>query len=125
MLKNDSAFRDRVHCPACHLHQFRTKGGLCRRCRKQMNIRYIEVELRRSTAGDSDNSLGAVLRSMRLQHGVSQAALAESIGTHRSYVSRVECGHVLPSAAVLAVALSTLGIDKVIFRQRLCPLRFG
>ena len=53
---------------------------------------------------------GEVLRQIRLEKGLSQEALAEACGRHRTYISLLERGHNSPSLDTifdLAEALDT------------------
>jgi transcriptional regulator with XRE-family HTH domain len=55
---------------------------------------------------------------MRSRLGMTQAALASATGLHRTYLSRVENGQVLPSIIRLIEIAGGLGIDKITLRIR-------
>lgn len=54
---------------------------------------------------------GRRLRQLRLDRGLSQAALSEGAGITPEYVSRLERGLVNPSMAVLARVAESLGVE--------------
>jgi transcriptional regulator with XRE-family HTH domain len=57
-----------------------------------------------------EQQFGNVIRSRREAAGLSQEALADKAGLHRTYISLLERGHRMPSIGVvqkLAIALET------------------
>jgi transcriptional regulator with XRE-family HTH domain len=56
-------------------------------------------------------SIGRRLRYMRGQLGISQQELGKNIGIHRSYVSRLERGTILPRFSTLVRLAMYLKID--------------
>jgi transcriptional regulator with XRE-family HTH domain len=61
--------------------------------------------------------MGMVLRLLRKQRGVSQAQLASLAGkVNRSYLSKLECGHVLLPVSKLLPLARALGLTSVILR---------
>ena len=56
-------------------------------------------------------SLGRRLRYMRGQLGISQQELGKSIGIHRTYISRLERGTVMPRLSTLVRLAMYLKID--------------
>lgn len=54
-----------------------------------------------SSYGDLRGVMGAGIRAMRKQRGMSQAALAAAIGLEPKYLSRWENGHRLPEQETL------------------------
>lgn len=61
-----------------------------------------------------ESSFGARLKALRLQRGLSQAALAgEEIST--GYLSRLESGARQPTERVIAYLAKQLGVDRVAF----------
>jgi transcriptional regulator with XRE-family HTH domain len=65
---------------------------------------------------DSQPELGRVIRELRARNQLSQEALGQRAGVHRTYVSLIESGDVNPSwgnvrklAAALGVSMAELG----------------
>lgn len=67
----------------------------------------------RDAAASGPDTLGACIRTVREQSGISQAQLAVSIGVDPSYVARIESGQrAKPAADVLQRIADALGIDS-------------
>lgn len=58
-------------------------------------------------------TLGEAIKQRRKEVGLTQAALAEKAGIHRSYLAGVEIDRYNPSLKTLVNILSVLGIDTV------------
>lgn len=56
-------------------------------------------------------SLGALLRELRHEAGLSQRAAAKSVGVSFPHISKVEAGHEVPSAELLVAMATTYGAD--------------
>jgi transcriptional regulator with XRE-family HTH domain len=56
-------------------------------------------------------SLGARLRDLRVQAGISQEELAARAGVHRTYLGGIERGERNPSVANLHKLAQALGVD--------------
>ncbi len=57
------------------------------------------------------DSLGAKIKSLRIEGGITQAVLSERCGLFRTHVSRIECGIANPTlSAIVAIALA-LGVE--------------
>lgn len=110
-----------VRCQACHLNQFLTSSGECRRCH-QMRIGdyHLVMPIPTDPATPSAavrsfrNGVGTFLRAIRIERGLTQNQLAVCLHTHRTFISRVECGHRFPPLAMLAHASILIGLDKAI-----------
>ena len=63
--------------------------------------------MRVSTTGD----LGALVRQKRQDQGLTQAELAERIGTTRQWVSQFESGTLNPRVGLVLAALTALDLD--------------
>ena len=123
-----SAFHpiDAVICPACQLNQFNRGNGKCRRCHRPLGLAYIELLLPTPLACRNSQGLlsireelGRFIRRMRSRRGMTQATLASATGDiSRTYLSRLENGHVLPSVVALIEIAGVLGIDKITLRIR-------
>lgn len=120
--------RDVLVCERCSLVQSAHSSGRCLRCRRNLNVSYLDLNL---TVGSFDPSqsewssfpirLGSVLRQLRLRRGISQSALARILRMSRSELSKAESGRVLlPFRRVLLLA-TRLGADQVTIRFRDLP----
>lgn len=67
------------------------------------------TELRRVVGGN--------IAQLRQANGFSQKELADKLGVAREHVSRIENGHMLPSAEVLFAAADTLQVPVDFFRK--------
>jgi transcriptional regulator with XRE-family HTH domain len=67
-----------------------------------------EAKLR---ARDKRRLIGAALRRLREDAGLTAAAVADAVGIHRSYVAEVESGDVAASLEVLEAMTAVLGAD--------------
>lgn len=59
--------------------------------------------------------IGRRLTELREAHGVSATALAEKIGISRSYLSRLENGHQIPSISVLDAVAESFDVELEYF----------
>jgi transcriptional regulator with XRE-family HTH domain len=60
--------------------------------------------------------IGSTIRDLRRRRGFNQANFARIGGTHRTYISRLECGNVLPSIATFVRLTAALGVSGWAFR---------
>lgn len=65
-----------------------------------------------------DAGFGAVLRTLRLQRGLSQEALAHACGRHPTYISLLERGKNSPSLRTLFLLADGLGVKAEEIVQR-------
>jgi len=56
-------------------------------------------------------TLGRKLRYLRSQVGVTQQTVGDSVGTDRSYISRLERGTVMPRLSTLVRLANYFGVD--------------
>lgn len=56
-------------------------------------------------------SLGAALKRYRRTAGVSQATLADRLGTFRPNISRIENGHVVEQLDLILAIIRELGLE--------------
>jgi transcriptional regulator with XRE-family HTH domain len=68
----------------------------------------------RCLPASNPTSLGNALRLLRRRRGLSQAALAESLGVQRSYLSQLENGDFSEQVKRLFDTLNVLGADLVV-----------
>lgn len=62
-------------------------------------------------AQDQFEGLGAALRCLREDRGLTQAQVAESCGTARRVINSIETGRNIPRIATIEAVLETLGSD--------------
>ncbi len=116
-----------VRCQACHLNQFLTNTGECRRCKgKNIGNYHLVIPITTdaatltSTMQSFRKSLGTFIRAVRMERRLTQAQLAVCLHTHRTFISRIESGRCSPPLAMFARASFLMGLDKaiVILRRR-------
>lgn len=128
--------REVVRCQSCSLVQFRTVSDLCRRCQKPLSPQLADERSDTpdaaitGNAGDSFGEafseasgslpgqsplkplpIGRTVKRMRRMRGVSQGELGLRVGLRRTYLSRVENGHVMPGPRLVAEIAQALGVD--------------
>jgi len=115
-------------CPRCGLHQY--AKGSCPRCHESLGIDFYRLDfdhldeaLLNPGHSPTPNAVGRALRQMRQRRGLSQERLARVIGPGngsivglRSYLSRIECGHVRPPLSTLLRITRALGLSAIILR---------
>jgi len=120
MSSSDVPNRDVLICPSCKLRQFAAATHLCRRCRQPLPIIQLEFPLAfvNPSLHALSTEIGNTIRELRLRRGYSQLTLAAKIGSHRTHISRIEHGQVIPTLAVLLRTGMALGVEKVLLRVR-------
>jgi DNA-binding XRE family transcriptional regulator len=109
-----------VRCQACTLNQFLPSTGACRRCHRTLGNYQLVIPISSEPATldgavrSFRQTVGRFLRAIRIERGLTQRQLAICLHTHRSFISRVECGHKFPPLSMLAHAGFLMGLDKVI-----------
>ena len=115
--------REVLRCRHCHLNQFATVSGNCRRCQKP----YARVgplpippapepeacnalPLPRIDASALRQATSQVLRACRHTSGLSQNEMARRFHCERTYVSKIENARVLPETKQLANLAKFFGI---------------
>ena len=103
--------RDVLACRHCRLVQFRTRTSLCRRCHKPLdgqvwNASELDAAALRSKPvvneeSDAVKNLGARVREIRKERGLTQRVLAFRMNAPRTYISKVEIGRVVPALVTL------------------------
>jgi ribosome-binding protein aMBF1 (putative translation factor) len=109
---------DVINCPGCELVQFKTAFGFCRRCHQalgspQSHLQRISIKPSANSVSDVPlaNRIGDAIRILRKERRISQEQLAISVGTARSYLSRIERGVSVPTLKSLQRIASALGIE--------------
>jgi len=57
-----------------------------------------------------ENNIGKRMQALRIERGLSQGDIEKRTGLLRSYISRVENGHTIPSVATLGKVAAALGV---------------
>ena len=99
--------REIIECPACHLKQFGTLSGRCRRCHVELKPEPepappLSLEAAAPPPPPSPVAYGALgfgltVRALRLRRSWSQADLAIHANCPRTYISKIERGHAMPT----------------------------
>jgi DNA-binding XRE family transcriptional regulator len=109
--------RDTIICPECGLAQFVASLPTCRRCRNPLGIEYIKLlPLDKVNRERVAQSIGALIRGLRLRRKWTQAELSSALGVARSQISRAECGRLLPSVSLVIRCAVALGVDRAFLR---------
>jgi ribosomal protein L40E len=112
-----------ITCRRCNTRQY-PRSGNCIACHHSLPLRYVKIDidsLLGSCPQEQRNqiaqSMGMVLRLLRKQRRMSQSQLANlAAKMSRSYLSRLECGHVLLPVSKLLPLARALGLTAVILR---------
>lgn len=94
--------REVKRCPNCELVQFMTKDCLCRRCHKvltptQSMAPYVIQSSPPAIMHRHGLDVSLALVLLRKAHGHSQREMADVFGIPRTYFSKIENGHCLPT----------------------------
>jgi len=110
--------REVIRCRHCHLNQFMTGNGMCRKCRLSLHepvpdVAPVAIALPRPdgpyTPGDCMDIPGAV-KLLRLCNMLTQKELAEKAGVPRTYISKIETGTCLPTLDSMQNIADGLGV---------------
>jgi transcriptional regulator with XRE-family HTH domain len=123
--------REILSCPACRLVQFRTRNSLCRRCHKPLDPPdpesmqpqpFLMASAAASVDGLSEAAklLGARVRELRKESGMTQRDLARRMEVPRTYISKVERSKAIPTLASLDRIATALGVEV---RHLVCDAR--
>lgn len=115
--------RETAICPHCSLNQFVTVTGSCRRCGRPLGVEFVRIglgECHERSVEEEFRSLatgiGAMIRSHRKQHGLSQRQLAQATHIGRSYLSRAENGRLIPLPSTLYRLAQFINLTAIIIR---------
>ena len=119
-----------ITCRRCNTRQY-PRSGNCIACHHSLPLRYVKIDidsLLSSCPQEQRNqiaqSMGMVLRLLRKQRRMSQSQLANlAAKMNRSYLSKLECGHVLLPVSKLLPLARALGLTAVILRFEDLDLR--
>jgi len=112
-----------IACRRCDTRQY-PRSGVCVRCHHPLALVYLKVPIDTLLGicpGEHRDqlaqSIGMAIRSLRKRRGISQSQLASlAANVDRSYLSRLECGHVLLPVSKLLPLARALGLTAVILR---------
>ncbi len=112
-----------ITCGRCKRPQY-PRNGDCIACHSPLPLRYLKIDidsLLSSCPQEQRNqiahSMGMVLRLLRKQRRMSQSQVANlAAKMNRSYLSKLECGHVLIPVGKLLPLARALGLTAVILR---------
>ncbi|HYH00501.1 MAG TPA: helix-turn-helix transcriptional regulator [Terriglobales bacterium] len=110
--------REVVRCDHCHLVQFRTNNGLCRRCHASLDPDEPEILAPEPVAlpvsentGTSALQVAAAIRSLRQRSGMSQRQLAMRMNVPRTYVSKIENEKATPTLSSIERLAQALNVS--------------
>jgi transcriptional regulator with XRE-family HTH domain len=123
--------REILSCPACRLVQFRTRNSLCRRCHKPLDppdpesmqpqpFLMASAPASMDDLSEAAKLLGARVRELRKESGMTQRDLARSMEVPRTYISKVERSKAIPTLASLDRIATALGVEA---RHLICDAR--
>ena len=112
-----------ITCRRCNTRQY-PRSGNCIACHYPLPLRYVKIDidsLLSSCPQEQRNqiahSMGTLARILRKQCRMSQSQLANvAAKMNRSYLSKLECGHVLLPVSKLLPLARALGLTAVILR---------
>ncbi len=112
-----------ITCRRCNTRQY-PRSGNCIACHYPLPLLYVKIDidsLLSSCPQEQRNqiahSMGMVLRLLRKQRRMSQSQVANlAAKMNRSYLSKLECGHVLLPVSKLLPLARALGLTAVILR---------
>lgn len=112
-----------ITCARCNRRQY-PRNGACIACHSPLPLRYLKIDidgLESSCPQEQRDHLarrmGMVFRLLRKQRRMSQLQVAnQAAKMNRSYLSKLECGHVLLPVSKLLPLARALGLTAVILR---------
>jgi transcriptional regulator with XRE-family HTH domain len=108
--------REVVRCPFCSLVQYRTKNGMCRKCSELFDPPppiVFDPAIGEQTAPESPVSIRVCerIRYFRRARHLNQRELARRMGAPRTYMTKVEHFHCVPTLALLERFADALGVE--------------
>jgi len=110
--------REVLRCDRCHLVQFRTNNGLCRKCHASLDPDEPEILIEETapqpiSASIQGNGLcvASAIRSLRQRSGLSQRQLALRMRVPRTYVSKIENEKATPTLSSLERLANALQVS--------------
>ena len=113
-----------VRCPnpSCLIVQFRKPGRrICVRCHEPLDppasstgaptpIAIVKRAGKTQTPAESRALMGKLLREAREKKGMKQREVARKMPCFRAYITKVECGRVLPNIQTLLKLCAAIGV---------------
>ncbi len=113
-----TSHRPTLTCQHCQLVQFAPRSGRCRRCRQRIfESEHLLAGIACLLNGTGDpppsaaGQIGRQITTLRQQAGLSQGQMALAMNTHRTHLSRIESGRVVPSLPTLERIAGALGMS--------------
>lgn len=110
--------REVVRCDHCHLVQFRTNNGLCRRCHASLDPDEPEILAPEpAPIATTDNTstsaiqVASAIRNLRQRSGMSQRQLALRMNVPRTYVSKIENEKATPTLSSIERLAHALNVS--------------
>lgn len=110
--------REVVRCDHCHLVQFRTNNGLCRRCHASLDPDEPEIlAAEPAPIATTDNTstcaiqVASAIRNLRQRSGMSQRQLALRMNVPRTYVSKIENEKATPTLSSIERLAHALNVS--------------
>lgn len=112
-----------ITCRRCNTRQY-PRSGNCIRCHYPLTLQYLKIDIDsllspcpQEQRNQIAHGMGRLVRILRKQRRISQSQLANlAVNLDRSYLSRLECGHVLLPVSKLLPLARALGLTAVILR---------
>jgi RNA polymerase sigma factor (sigma-70 family) len=128
--------REAVRCTngSCSLVQYRTKNGLCRKCRTPLPGQEPEQGSEPPTADEPSSvipgiknleaRMASTMHAIRESKHLSQRQLAEKIGVPRTYISKIENGKAIPTLPSLERFADAFGMSMSELVERITDENF-
>jgi len=112
-----------ITCRRCNTRQY-PRSGNCIACHYPLPLQYLKIDIDsllspcpQEQRNQIAHRMGTMLRLLRKQRRMSQSQLANlAANMNRSYLSKLECGHVLLPVSKLLPLARALGLTAVILR---------
>ena len=110
-----------IRCKKCHLNQFMTKQGTCRRCRQPLLCEEPPATVPEfqpahsaepASPGRPSIDMATAIWLLRSARGLSQRAMAKRMGIARTYISKLEGNRCVPSPGQIRRIAGTLEVSE-------------
>jgi transcriptional regulator with XRE-family HTH domain len=110
--------REVVRCTFCTMIQFKTINGLCRKCRRPLEIQEpvrpgpVPVDSQPAEpSSEAGLKVAGQVKEIRRARHLSQRQLAGRMQVPRTYISKIENGKAIPTLSSLERLADALGVD--------------